>query len=298
MQIHRIPKHGPGYTILDNGHVIRKHKLSWAARGLLSYLLSLPDGAREDVRTLAAKSVEGRTTVARALRELEEAGHYVRRTSRDPVTGQVRTTVSVHEVPLTAKAAHTLPPLPVSPAAGRPGVGAAGAGKAGSPSLRVRSVMGKEVEGPSVHPPGATAEQARASGPVRMTEGMALLLELGRRDPRMALAGKPLTDQAARVEGLLTGGWTWEALTGVLAAPLPEKITRSVGAILAGRLSNVPPFPPAQRPAEAAAPAPTPRVTYDCDVCRAPGKTRPGVCRMCRTAEGESVEAVSEESQR
>ncbi|MFJ6616276.1 helix-turn-helix domain-containing protein [Kitasatospora sp. NPDC091335] len=88
MQIHRIPKHAPGYTILDSGHVVRKHALSWAARGLLSYLLSLPDGAREDVRTLAAKSVEGRTTVARALRELEAAGHYVRRTQRDPLPGR------------------------------------------------------------------------------------------------------------------------------------------------------------------------------------------------------------------
>ncbi|MEU9041256.1 MULTISPECIES: helix-turn-helix domain-containing protein [unclassified Kitasatospora] len=118
MQIHRIPKHAPGYTILDIGHVVRKHSLSWAACGILGYLLSLPDGAREDVRTLAAKSLEGRATVARALRELEAAGHYVRRTQRDPVTGQVRMDVSVHEQPVVGKAVHTVPPLPVPPAAG------------------------------------------------------------------------------------------------------------------------------------------------------------------------------------
>ncbi|MFH8380735.1 helix-turn-helix domain-containing protein [Kitasatospora sp. NPDC018058] len=138
MQIHRIPQHAPGYTILDNGHVVRKHSLSWAARGLLGYLLSLPDGAREDVRTLAAKSVEGRTAISRALRELETAGHYVRRTLRDPVTGQIRTVVSVHEVPVVGKAVHAMPPLPVSPAAGLPGAGTAGAGTAGSPSKEVR----------------------------------------------------------------------------------------------------------------------------------------------------------------
>ncbi|GAB7183458.1 helix-turn-helix domain-containing protein [Kitasatospora sp. Ki12] len=230
MQIHRIPKHAPGYTILDNGHVVRKHSLSWAARGLLSYLLSLPDGAREDVRTLAAKSVEGRATVSRALRELEAAGHYVRRTLRDPLTGQVRTVASVHEVPVTTgKAVHTVPPpLPVAPAAGVPGAGTAGAGKAGSPSKEARV---KDVEVPSVRPPG------------KSTAGMALLLDLGRREPRMALAGKPLSDQAARVEGLLAGGWTKEALTGILAAPLPEKITHSVGAVLAGRLAKVPAVP-------------------------------------------------------
>ncbi|MFD5432071.1 helix-turn-helix domain-containing protein [Kitasatospora sp. NPDC127067] len=231
MQIHRIPRHAPGYTILDNGHVVRKHSLSWAARGLLSYLLSLPDGAREDVRTLAAKSVEGRTTVARALRELEAAGHYVRRTQRDPLTGQVRTVVSVHEVPVTGKAVHTVPPLPVPPAAGVPGPGDPVAGKAGSPSKELKS---KDVEEPSVRPSE------------KLTAGMALLLELGRREPRMALAGKPLCDQAARVEGLLAGGWTREALTGILSAPLPETVTHSVGAVLAGRITKLPAVPAAR----------------------------------------------------
>ncbi|MFE7561637.1 helix-turn-helix domain-containing protein [Kitasatospora sp. NPDC057500] len=225
MRIHRIPEHAPGYTILDNRHVVRKHALSWAARGLLGYLLSLPDGAREDVRTLAAKSVEGRATVARALRELEAAGHYVRRTVRDPVSGRVRTVVSVHEVPVADKAVHALPPLPASPAAGVPG-----AGKAGSPSLRVRTAGCKE---PSVLPAAAP----------RMTEGMGLLLELGQRDPKLALAGKPLVDQAARVEGLLAGGWSADALLGVLAAPLPGKVTHSVAAVLGGRLAKVPPVP-------------------------------------------------------
>ncbi|MFF2543396.1 helix-turn-helix domain-containing protein [Kitasatospora sp. NPDC058063] len=223
--------HAPGYTILDNGHVVRKHSLSWAARGLLSYLLSLPDGAREDVRTLAAKSVEGRTTVARALRELEAAGHYVRRTQRDPLTGQVRTVVSVHEAPVTGKAVHTVPPLPASPAAGVPGPGDPVAGKAGSPSKELKS---KEAEQPSVRPSE------------KLTAGMALLLELGHREPRLALAGKPLCDQAARVEGLLAGGWTREALTGILSAPLPGRVTHSVGAVLAGRITKLPAVPAAR----------------------------------------------------
>ncbi|MED7953498.1 helix-turn-helix domain-containing protein [Streptomyces sp. BE303] len=241
MQINRIPKHAPGYTILDNGHVVRKHSLSWAARGLLGYLLSLPDGAREDVRTLAAKSVEGRATVARALRELEEAGHYVRRTSRDPLSGRVRTLVSVHEVPVVGKAVHTVPPVPASPAAGPAGAGAAGAGKAGGPSPKARTTREKEAGKPSVLPSGTGRPVA---APPRRTEGLGLLIELGRRDPRLALAGKPLTDQAARVEGLLAGGWAPDALAGILSAPLPEKVTRSVGAILGARLLGVPPVPP------------------------------------------------------
>ncbi|MFI8084313.1 helix-turn-helix domain-containing protein [Kitasatospora sp. NPDC086009] len=329
MRIHRIARHTRGFTILDNGHVIRKHSLSWTARGLLAYLLSLPDASREDVRTLSAKSREGRTAIARALNELEAAGHYVRRTARDPLTGQVRTTVSVHEVPVTlGKSAHTARPLPASPAAGGPGAGGAGAGNAGSPSLTVKTVSRQEVEVPSIPPaeglltedpelmepadpeelteayaafsallggtdgdsptepenePQAPAQRAteprQAAAPARMTEGMALLLELGQREPRKALAGKVLTDQAAMVEGLLAGGWTRATLMPILAAPLPEKIRRTVGAVISARLSQIPPIAPVSESKSAPVPRP---VTYDCDNCRAPGMSRPGVCRKCR----------------
>ncbi|MCX4685312.1 helix-turn-helix domain-containing protein [Kitasatospora purpeofusca] len=282
MQINRIPKHAPGYTILDNGHVVRKHSLSWAARGLLGYLLSLPNGAREDVRTLAAKSVEGRATVARALRELETAGHYVRRTVRDPVTGRVRTVVSVHEVPLADKAVHALPPVPVTPAAGP-----SGAGKAGSPSLRVRTVRRKE---PSVLPVTTVP---------RMTEGMDLLLELGCREPALALAGKPLADQAARVEGLLAGGWSADALMGILAAPLPGKVTHSVAAILGGRLTKVPPVPSGRGTAVKPVTVPRPR-RHECagrdGMCGRPvgGAGEPcSGCRPPRAVGGRTVSRTS-----
>ncbi|MFE6501077.1 helix-turn-helix domain-containing protein [Kitasatospora sp. NPDC057738] len=271
MQIHRIPRHAPGYTILDNGRVVRKHSLSWAARGLLNYLLSLPDGAREDVRTLAAKSVEGRTTVARALRELEAAGHYVRRTQRDPLTGQVRTVVSVHEVPVTGKAVHTVPPLPASPAAGVPAPGHPVAGTAGSPSKESRK---KEAEQPSVRPSE------------KLTAGMALLLELGRREPRMALAGKPLSDQAARVEGLLAGGWSGEAPAGILSAPLPDKVTRSVGAIVAARIAGLPAVPAPRRAGDGPRRADDGPRRHECPgrggLCGRPVAGPGQVCGACR----------------
>ncbi|MFF1905135.1 hypothetical protein [Kitasatospora sp. NPDC058218] len=111
---------------------------------------------------------------------------------------------------------------------------------------------------------------------------MELLLELGRCEPHMALAGKPLVDQSAMVEGLLAGGWARGALISILSAPLPEKITRSVGAIISARLSKIPPHPPVFEIKGTPVTVPAPRVTYDCDVCRDPGKTQPGVCRKCR----------------
>ncbi|MGW3041836.1 hypothetical protein ACWC9T_17800 [Kitasatospora sp. NPDC001159] len=94
------------------------------------------------------------------------------------------------------------------------------------------------VEVPSVPP----SEKLKA--------GVSLLLELGRREPRMALAGKPLTDQVARVEGLLAGGWSKEALVGILSAPLPEEVTHSVGAIVAARIAKVPLVPAARAAAD------------------------------------------------
>ncbi|MFD8315942.1 helix-turn-helix domain-containing protein [Kitasatospora purpeofusca] len=335
MQIHRIPKHSPGYTILDNG-VIRKHSLSWAARGLLGYLLSLPDGTREDVRTLAAKSVEGRTTVSRALAELERAGHYIRRREHDPITGQVRTHVSVHEAPVASKVLHTLPPLPASPAAGEPGAGTPDVGKAGAPS-GITTSLGNNLE-PSVRPvtdlftddpdlmtPADPEEMAEAQAAVwgalggsdgdvvdepetvpqepatgreelplhrprpAMTDGLRLLVELGRREPRMTLSGKPLTDQSAMVEGLLAGGWHREDLLRILSAPLPEKITRSVGAIISARLSKIPAVPivPTEGAPLTSAPAGRSRPrTNECSgnggLCGRPVSTAGGLCTTCR----------------
>ncbi|MER6395961.1 hypothetical protein ABT263_07835 [Kitasatospora sp. NPDC001603] len=78
-----------------------------------------------------------------------------------------------------------------------------------------------------------------------MSDGMALLLELGRRDPRMALADRVLTDQSAVVNGLLAGGWPAEDLLRILSMPLSEKITRSVGAVISARLSKIPGRPAA-----------------------------------------------------
>ncbi|OKI19258.1 helix-turn-helix domain-containing protein [Streptomyces sp. CB03911] len=328
MRIHRI-KHKGNFTVLGNV-ILRRHSLSFCARGLLAYLLSLPDASREDVRTLAAKSVEGRVTIAKALNELVDAGLYVRTTHRDPVTGQVRTTVDVYDVPPTEKKC-TSRPLPASLAAGRPGPGKPAVGKAGMPPLEVKTISKEEVKLPSVPPaeeayweepgdidpdelreayaafsgllggldgesPATTPEKPseprqstptaapRAKRPEQTTEGMALLVALGLQQPEMRLAGKPLTDQAAMVEGLLAAGWTWDELTKIIGAPLPVKITTSVAAVLAQRIRLIPVNPPKRPTDEQHAPAvrkPAPP-RFDCRNCRAPGLPAPGLCRKCR----------------
>ncbi|WP_050511719.1 helix-turn-helix domain-containing protein [Streptomyces rimosus] len=112
MRIHRT-RHADNFTVLANG-TIRDRRLSFTARGILAHLLSLPDDAREDVRTLADRNPGvGRRGVSKAVQELEDAGYYVRRTIRDPETGLVWTETFVYDTPQDS-------PLPASPGTGAP----------------------------------------------------------------------------------------------------------------------------------------------------------------------------------
>ena len=79
------------FTVLGN-EVLRDRRLSFTARGILVFLLSLPDGAREDVRTLADHHPGvGRRGVAKALDELITYGYYVRGSFvTRPAAGSVR----------------------------------------------------------------------------------------------------------------------------------------------------------------------------------------------------------------
>lgn len=120
MRIHRT-QHTSGFAVLSNA-VLRDRRLSFSARGVLAYLLSLPDGAREDVRTLADRNPGlGRRGVSKAVAELIEHGYYVRRNVRDAETGQVRTETFVFDVPQDADS-----PLPATAGTGRPGDGKTG----------------------------------------------------------------------------------------------------------------------------------------------------------------------------
>ena len=65
------------YTIIDN-EVFCNTALSLKAKGLLCQMLSLPDGWEYSIEGLAQLCSDGRTSVASAVKELEEAG-YIRR---------------------------------------------------------------------------------------------------------------------------------------------------------------------------------------------------------------------------
>ncbi|MFF5926578.1 helix-turn-helix domain-containing protein [Streptomyces hydrogenans] len=120
MRIHRIPKHDREFVIIAN-KAIQDRRLSHTARGILALLLSLPDGVRMNVRTLADDYPQGRRAVERAVSELRLLGYWVTLTVRDERTHRIASTVDVYELPLLAPA-----PVPTRPVTGPVDTGNAG----------------------------------------------------------------------------------------------------------------------------------------------------------------------------
>ena len=65
------------YTIISN-NALRNPELSWKAKGLLSYIMSLPQDWKLNVKDLSKRSSDGRTATASALNELISAGYATR----------------------------------------------------------------------------------------------------------------------------------------------------------------------------------------------------------------------------
>ncbi|MET9690384.1 hypothetical protein ABZY81_18200 [Streptomyces sp. NPDC006514] len=77
------------------------------------------------------------------------------------------------------------------------------------------------------------------------TEGVLLLTAIGDELPAYRLTGKVLRDQGLMVDGLLASGWTPEQIRGVVAGrPLPEKLTKTVGAVISSRILAAADSPP------------------------------------------------------
>lgn len=70
------------YTVMSNHHLKNK-ELSLKSKGLLSMILSLPDGWNYTTRGLASICKEGVDSIGTALKELENAGYIQRNLLRD-----------------------------------------------------------------------------------------------------------------------------------------------------------------------------------------------------------------------
>jgi hypothetical protein len=86
-KIVRGPRAADHFTIISNS-ALRDERLSWKARGLLAYLLSMETGWETSVRRLATVAPDGKSAVETALAELEAAGYLERRQVRGEDAGR------------------------------------------------------------------------------------------------------------------------------------------------------------------------------------------------------------------
>lgn len=115
MTIIRSPRTTP-FTVLPND-ALRDRVLSFKARGVLAYLLSMPDGWQTSSERLARVGPDGRDSIRSALRELEDRGYLLRVRRRQP-DGTFTTETIVHDVPIAGR--DNDPPEPVGNAGENP----------------------------------------------------------------------------------------------------------------------------------------------------------------------------------
>ena len=82
MTIVRSPRLERDFTIISN-RVLRDPHMSYRARGVLAYILSMPDNWRTNAETLARQGLEGRDAIRAAINELIAAGFARRVKSQD-----------------------------------------------------------------------------------------------------------------------------------------------------------------------------------------------------------------------
>lgn len=115
MAVFRIEKNR-NYTVMSNYH-LRDMSISLKAKGLLSQMLSLPEGWDYTLSGLAHINREKKDAIREAVKELERAGYIIRSRERD-AKGRLRgADYVIYELPQPAnqkpKPAFPVPANPV-----------------------------------------------------------------------------------------------------------------------------------------------------------------------------------------
>ena len=98
-RIIKIHKRDNPYAQIDKD-ILRNENLSWRAKGLLAYLLSLPHDWKVYLTEITKHSTDGATSTRSAFKELRESG-YVRKVSSRDDKGQITGWETiVYEVPI------------------------------------------------------------------------------------------------------------------------------------------------------------------------------------------------------
>ena len=240
MRIHRTTP-TRAFSVFSNA-LLRDRSLSWCAVGVLTYLLSLPNGARATIRTLAEQRKEGRARIAAALHELEESRYLRRVVRKDEESGQFSTVYEVFDTPYDDEPPAGEPEEVQNLASGESDSVASGA----LPSVEKT----REEEPPS--PPSADAPAAEVDVPraepeappgERTALAARLLGSLRRTDPRLALGAAEVLRLAPLVEEWWAAGASSAEVRAALTQGLPSPLY-SPRAIVENRLRRKRPSAP------------------------------------------------------
>ncbi|MEW9555242.1 hypothetical protein [Nonomuraea sp. NPDC050783] len=106
------------FTTFSNA-MLQRHDLSFVALGILTFLLSLPDGADMTVAKLEKLRKEGKTVVRAAVAELRAAGYYIKEDVQSP-NGRLTGVNAVYDIPQVTPTAE-IPPVDLPPVGEAPG---------------------------------------------------------------------------------------------------------------------------------------------------------------------------------
>ncbi|MFF3498393.1 helix-turn-helix domain-containing protein [Streptomyces sp. NPDC003247] len=298
------------YTVVGN-HLAQHRELSLTAIGLAAHILSLPEGAPVDIRSLADRFPEGRDRIAFALRELEAHG-YLERVRERTEAGRLFTRTYAHHTP-GATAAQSAPArVPAARPRGRSApVRLSGDDRqapqedddrgadrppsrdahtapvaARPPGTPERSAEAPERRAVPQSPP---EEDADAPRDARHERAVALLAGLRRTDSRLTLSARDVRTLAPAVTAWFDHGAPASVVHHILTTGLPDDM-RHPAAVLGYRLRELLPAPlpaipaPPPVPADAQAAGHRPHPFQTCDGCeRAFRAPHPGRCRDCRS---------------
>ena len=96
--IFRVHK-SENYTVIHNS-VIKNSRLSWKARGILTYLLSLPNDWKINMNDLKKRATDGINSLTTGVKELEKAGYIKRYPIKDDKGKIKEWAFNVYEIPV------------------------------------------------------------------------------------------------------------------------------------------------------------------------------------------------------
>lgn len=282
---HVRAQHPDRFTIVGN-HLAQHRELSLVAIGVGTHILSLPEGSRIDIRTLAERFPEGRDRIGFALRELEAHG-YVRRVRERTEAGRWVTRTYVHHLPLRGREFAPAPaasaPVPAPAAAPTP----VPAPVADSVSEAAGAVGAPEGEGEGEGEDGCEGEGGPGGTDSDVYDAaVRLLAALRRTDSRLTLSVGDVRGLAPQVVTWFERGVGEKEVRRILTEGLPSDGPTHPAGLLSHRLRTLlpPPLPDRDAPLWVAEAKATwqPLPFQDCDGCgRVFRSAAPGRCGDC-----------------